>query len=498
MSLRDKNSTRFSYASISRGSDYFDNGRVEIKEFASNSVRAKVKGTGTDYNVTIAFSKSGSMLSSRCDCPQYYRTGVPCKHIYATLCAASAIEESRQVLSLDPKNPYFSELFQAEKVLSSISFYSKDVAYVCSLIRQLLSSVQSSVSKEAFQYFVQKILMAMTSVNPAFIDGAMGQHLYLDTLSLLDKASAEKFVFSTFVTAKRLDTLANLFRIIAKNPSTAMYLPEIVKKNGTLLDKINRASRVMLNYWENVFPLFSNDLLSAFIEGTPALPDWFVNYLHEEAIRRHLDDLALDIIFHYPHSVEPDIWIETFFSLKEKGDTRSLKTLGWSLLKNHSVDGELEILLGLACFPPEERKQFRESLSRDREWYEIDPSLRSYLLFQTPVPTVLEFKQNTCWIFHAFFGEELLKHPQFKASKETILVIVRNAINGLSSWEVRPFSLLFLFLKILETYGPLYPEIYHKVEEDAVRESIRGDEFSRWYYLDFLHRHPGVGNYTEF
>src|SRR5215510_9805391 len=84
MSLITELSSDFSSATRSRGSDYFQEGRVKISTGSDWDVFAQVRGSRT-YKVDLSIE--GDELIAHCDCPQFEKA--LCKHIWATLLTAN-------------------------------------------------------------------------------------------------------------------------------------------------------------------------------------------------------------------------------------------------------------------------------------------------------------------------------------------------------------------------------------------------------------------------
>src|SRR5215467_3953338 len=83
MSLITEFSSDFSSAIRSRGSDYFQEGRVKIKSGSEWELYAKVRGSRV-YEVDLSIE--GEELIVHCDCPAFETE--PCKHLWATILAA--------------------------------------------------------------------------------------------------------------------------------------------------------------------------------------------------------------------------------------------------------------------------------------------------------------------------------------------------------------------------------------------------------------------------
>ena len=98
MSLVQELSSDFSSMIRSRGADYFQHGKVRIKNGDNWSVGAIVRGSMI-YKVML--TRIGNEINVKCTCP-YYRTDGPCKHIWATMLAADENELLRGSGRPDP------------------------------------------------------------------------------------------------------------------------------------------------------------------------------------------------------------------------------------------------------------------------------------------------------------------------------------------------------------------------------------------------------------
>ena len=76
----------FSEASRSRGVRYAAQGRVTIADATHDWLAADVRGTEV-YEVEI--HDEGAALHASCTCPHFAGSGVPCKHLWATLLVAA-------------------------------------------------------------------------------------------------------------------------------------------------------------------------------------------------------------------------------------------------------------------------------------------------------------------------------------------------------------------------------------------------------------------------
>lgn len=94
-----------------RGMDYFNQGRVHIKNRDAEGFTAVVDGERL-YNVSVKFTEDGGIKDFFCTCPYYDTMGTACKHI------AAAVEERRRELSGDTSaedgNEKIAELFISE------------------------------------------------------------------------------------------------------------------------------------------------------------------------------------------------------------------------------------------------------------------------------------------------------------------------------------------------------------------------------------------------
>src|SRR5947199_8366582 len=98
MGIAQKVARDFADGVRSRGQSYFAKGRVSILRAAPGEVAAKVRGT-TAYKVRLKLR--GVRLLASCTCPYFSPTGVPCKHLWATVLAADA----RGLLPSPPVRP---------------------------------------------------------------------------------------------------------------------------------------------------------------------------------------------------------------------------------------------------------------------------------------------------------------------------------------------------------------------------------------------------------
>ena len=70
-----------------RGENYARQNRVQIKELSERRVAALVRGT-RQYRVTLSWSSSDpTKIKTSCTCP-FFRQGIPCKHLWATILVA--------------------------------------------------------------------------------------------------------------------------------------------------------------------------------------------------------------------------------------------------------------------------------------------------------------------------------------------------------------------------------------------------------------------------
>lgn len=73
-----------------RGRKYARSGRVKINRLEPDLIRSTVKGT-VNYAVTVSLENDGSgRVRIGCTCP-FFRQGIPCKHIWATICQADQL-----------------------------------------------------------------------------------------------------------------------------------------------------------------------------------------------------------------------------------------------------------------------------------------------------------------------------------------------------------------------------------------------------------------------
>ncbi|MFO0957278.1 MAG: DEAD/DEAH box helicase [Isosphaeraceae bacterium] len=98
MGIAQKIARDFADAVRSRGQSYFAKGRVVITNHRPGEVAARVKGTAP-YRVRLKLK--GNRLLASCTCPYFAPTGVPCKHLWATVLATDA----RNLLPTAPMRP---------------------------------------------------------------------------------------------------------------------------------------------------------------------------------------------------------------------------------------------------------------------------------------------------------------------------------------------------------------------------------------------------------
>src|SRR5262249_10435565 len=97
MSLITQLSSDFSRAVRSRGSDYFQEGRVKITDGSDWDVLARVRGSRI-YRVELSIEENDLVVY--CDCPHFERE--PCKHLWATILAVEGKGYLRGDGSLGP------------------------------------------------------------------------------------------------------------------------------------------------------------------------------------------------------------------------------------------------------------------------------------------------------------------------------------------------------------------------------------------------------------
>ena len=85
MSLSSKFSDEFSVRAREEGSKIFQSGSVQVEQVEPHFITAAVY-VGHPYEVALKRLKGA--VRYECECPQYFETGEPCKHIWATLLAA--------------------------------------------------------------------------------------------------------------------------------------------------------------------------------------------------------------------------------------------------------------------------------------------------------------------------------------------------------------------------------------------------------------------------
>lgn len=99
---------KFEPATITRGREYFKEGRVHFLQVTPTRVNACVEGS-EEYHVHAQFANDGELLSSSCDCPCQF----PCKHVVALLFALDDRTPSLATLSSGAASvEEFNEAFQ--------------------------------------------------------------------------------------------------------------------------------------------------------------------------------------------------------------------------------------------------------------------------------------------------------------------------------------------------------------------------------------------------
>ncbi len=88
-----------------RGNKYAKSGRVQINEFKSDVIRSTVRGT-INYSVSVIFDRDDSgRVRIGCTCP-FFRQGIPCKHIWATICIADQLMKKLPEKGKEPKDSF--------------------------------------------------------------------------------------------------------------------------------------------------------------------------------------------------------------------------------------------------------------------------------------------------------------------------------------------------------------------------------------------------------
>ena len=99
MKLASALSSDFDDGVRSRGASYFRSGAVRLLVGSASEVEARVRGSRV-YDVGIAWDSG--MLILFCDCP-YFDSGLPCKHLWATILASDAKGCLTSMTRFDPK-----------------------------------------------------------------------------------------------------------------------------------------------------------------------------------------------------------------------------------------------------------------------------------------------------------------------------------------------------------------------------------------------------------
>ncbi|MDY6093909.1 MAG: SWIM zinc finger family protein [Candidatus Enteromonas sp.] len=498
MSLKDKNETKFSYASIYRGNAFFLDGRVHIHDYSDTAVRAKVNGLNGTYTVGITFSKDGRMIGNSCSCPAYRRNNAPCKHVYATLCAASAIRDSIQSLATPTFNAHYSEVCGAEKALLSLSFYTDDPAYVCSLVSELLNSLKEKASPEGYQCFIQTTLTAMATINARFLLSKDAQQLFLKTIHDLSPSSTSRFLYSLFVGTKEPDTLAALIRMVSEDSSLSPHLPGILKKNVSLWNRTISLSENYPDIWDWILSSFSDSDFTSFIHTAKTFPEGFATAVRKEATRRGLSDIVSYLFSRFPDSFSKLELCQEYFALREKNDKEGLFRFASALLSPDSSGTPFHVLLGLAALPPDSRISHIGAIRGQKKWYSLEGVWAMYAQTGALPSNISQIRTTVLWYGYAFFGQELIERKDVRLTQKRVEAILEAAIQYLEYYEISPELFLFLFLKTLDIYSKVYPEIQNSLQNPSIQELSYQSTRARWMYLDFIRRHPGYSPTREF
>lgn len=162
------NLAMFSKIIVSRGEEYYKQGKVLSFTRDGNIVSAKVEGSGSKtYEVTLTFKKTNAMelASSYCSCPYYD----DCKHIVAVL---FALEKDRLSSSS------FSGALTPDLFASSLRNYEVSPSRVSLslLIRQLDSLLRFGVFEKKKEFFVDCYIRLIKTM-------ALNSNRYYETIT---------------------------------------------------------------------------------------------------------------------------------------------------------------------------------------------------------------------------------------------------------------------------------------------------------------------------
>ena len=111
---------------------------------------------------------------------------------------------------------------------------------------------------------------------------------------------------------------------------------------------------------------------------------------------------------------------------------------------------------------------------------------------------ISQIRTTVLWYGYAFFGQELIERKDVRLTQKRVEAILEAAIQYLEYYEISPELFLFLFLKTLDIYSKVYPEIQNGLQNPSIQELTYQSTRARWMYLDFIRRHPGYSPTREF
>src|SRR5699024_2935642 len=165
---------------LTRGFDYFVRKLVEITEYSTSSVKAKVEGTQM-YDVEIEFDEHQEVVAIYCDCP-HAAEGNNCKHAAAVL---YAVDRERMRLDQEEKEINIEELVNEADEQLVRTFLIEIMKEDNRFINQFKRKLGQKISKEdmlVYQNTIDGIFYA-NSDSSGFIHyyDAMDFEIELDT-----------------------------------------------------------------------------------------------------------------------------------------------------------------------------------------------------------------------------------------------------------------------------------------------------------------------------
>ncbi len=213
------NLAMFSKIIVSRGEEYYKQGKVLSFERNGNLVSAKVEGSGSKaYEVTLTFKKTDgtTLASSYCSCPYYD----DCKHIVAVL---FALEKDRLSATSSIAGALTPDLF-----LSSLRNYEVSPSHVSLslLIRQLDSLLRFGSFENKKEFFVGcyiRLIKAMTLNSNRYYETVTASR-QLDDMLPLAAIDSKTFVSMAVTEAIKKDILTRNVLFAHFLESTSLYL----------------------------------------------------------------------------------------------------------------------------------------------------------------------------------------------------------------------------------------------------------------------------------